>query len=264
MSPAAPSGCPPLERFRVGRLPSVYIIEDFISEPEEAQLIENITSSCAKFTQVRGRRLQNWGGVVGKGGTLIPTTMPRWLQHLTDRISQASKIYEDIADVGRNGPNHVLVNEYKLGEGILAHTDGPVYYPAVAILSLASPAIMRFYRQQRTASTSHGRETNGALVLDKNNDRGAAHTTHLEAAVVLNRRSLLVFKDDAYTECMHGIDAVEEEELDDTVENPSAVHPADRSEKGGKVYLRRTGTRISLTVRRVLKVHAALGVFCKR
>lgn len=30
----------------------------------------------------------------------------------------------------------------------------------------------------------------------------------LEASVVLMPRSLLVFKDEAYTDCLHGIDAV--------------------------------------------------------
>lgn len=32
--------------------------------------------------------------------------------------------------------NHVLINEYRPGEGIMAHQDGPLYTSAVAILSL--------------------------------------------------------------------------------------------------------------------------------
>jgi alkylated DNA repair dioxygenase AlkB len=32
--------------------------------------------------------------------------------------------------------NHVLVNEYAPGQGILSHQDGPLYAPAVAILSM--------------------------------------------------------------------------------------------------------------------------------
>ena len=31
--------------------------------------------------------------------------------------------------------NHVLVNEYKPGDGIMPHTDGPAYVPIVATIT---------------------------------------------------------------------------------------------------------------------------------
>ncbi len=48
---------------------------------------------------------------------------------------------------GSGGANHVLVNAYLPGEGIMPHEDGPLYHPAVCILSLGSPAILRFWRK---------------------------------------------------------------------------------------------------------------------
>lgn len=45
--------------------------------------------------------------------------------------------------------NHVLVNEYRPGEGIMSHQDGPLYAPAVAILSLGTPVVMRFTPHQK-------------------------------------------------------------------------------------------------------------------
>ena len=33
------------------------------------------------------------------------------------------------------GPNHVLVNEYLPGQGIMPHTDGPLFHPTIATVS---------------------------------------------------------------------------------------------------------------------------------
>ena len=33
------------------------------------------------------------------------------------------------------GPNHVLVNEYLPGQGIMPHTDGPLFHPTIATVT---------------------------------------------------------------------------------------------------------------------------------
>ena len=62
-----------------------------------------------------GRRLQNLGGLVHKQG-LIPAPLPSWLQPLLARLAR---------DTGAYGPgqlpNHVLINAYQPGEGIMPH-----------------------------------------------------------------------------------------------------------------------------------------------
>jgi alkylated DNA repair protein alkB family protein 6 len=42
-------------------------------------------------------------------------------------------------------PNHILLNEYESGIGIMPHTDGPAYYPYVTILSLMSHCVFEFF-----------------------------------------------------------------------------------------------------------------------
>lgn len=42
--------------------------------------------------------------------------------------------------------NHILINEYKIGEGISAHLDGPAYSPQAVILSLSTPTSLLFWK----------------------------------------------------------------------------------------------------------------------
>ncbi|CAK0911363.1 unnamed protein product, partial [Prorocentrum cordatum] len=80
-------------------------------------------------------------------------------------------------------PNHVLVNHYRPGEGIMPHTDGPAYEPAAAILSLGSATVFEFWRDH-------------------------AHVVGGEPpalALLVPPRSLLVFTEEAYSAHLHGI-----------------------------------------------------------
>ena len=44
--------------------------------------------------------------------------------------------------------NHVLLNEYLAGQGIMAHLDGPMFHPTISTISLGSHAVIKFYRPQ--------------------------------------------------------------------------------------------------------------------
>lgn len=70
-----------LEDFRVGALPdTVYYIPDVITPAEEALLLDRISKTPkTKWTQLRNRRLQNWGGMPHTKG-MIPEQMPDWLE----------------------------------------------------------------------------------------------------------------------------------------------------------------------------------------
>jgi alkylated DNA repair protein alkB family protein 6 len=215
-----------LEAHRVGTLDSLFLVPDYVSEDQEARLLLEVAATKAGWRAVNGRTLLSLGGAVSARGGLIPAPMPSWLAPLVRRLSG------EVAVFGGQ-PNHVLLNVYAAGQGILPHEDGPVYAPGVCILSLGSPAVIRFTRKPAAEGAP----------------RPAA------AAVVLPRRSLLVFKDEAYAGCLHGIDAVEEEDLDESVFN---LEQAEGAGVGGT--LRRTGTRTSLTVRRVLRVHKTIAL----
>eukprot|EP00775_Hariotina_reticulata_P014173 gene14173-14314_t len=129
-----------LTAFKVGSLPNLYYISEYITPAEEAQILKEVHASQAKWVHLSGRRLQNHGGLVHSNG-LIPAALPRWLDGLTQRVHRDLQLFDQ-------APNHVLINSYQPGCGIMAHQDGPLYHPAVCILSTGSPAVLRFWRKQ--------------------------------------------------------------------------------------------------------------------
>jgi alkylated DNA repair dioxygenase AlkB len=203
-----------LTSFLVGQqqLSTLHYIPDFISPEEEQRLVSEVHASKAKWVQLSGRRLQNHGGIVHTKG-LIPAPMPGWLQQLIASLPQplAQLFPPD------QPPNHVLINSYLPGCGIMVglggsqlaacmhasccndfshrpglcqvchacahmlllllllcalcrncthpitshthththtqpHEDGPLYHPVVLILSLGSPAVLRFWRKQESGA----------------------------------------------------------------------------------------------------------------
>eukprot|EP00879_Flechtneria_rotunda_P025696 GHRR01027333.1.p1 GENE.GHRR01027333.1~~GHRR01027333.1.p1 ORF type:complete len:195 (+),score=33.59 GHRR01027333.1:761-1345(+) len=170
-----------LADYHVGKhLPTMYYIPEYVAVLEEQRLMGEVRASQAKWVQLSGRRLQNHGGMVHPRG-LIPAPIPRWLEQLLAELHQQLPLFD-----GRP-PNHVLINAYQPGCGIMPHQDGPLYQPVVCILSLGSPAVLRFWRKQPEGGTG------GLPPL---------------ASVLLMPRSLLVFQDEAYQDCLHGIDEV--------------------------------------------------------
>lgn len=139
----------------------------------------------------------------------------------------------------------------------MPHEDGPLYHPAVAILSLGSTAVLRFWGKRSMCEEESEDEPTGRQpghsaqpgVSEQPQqppsrvDQGPA----LLASVVCQPRSLLVFRDAAYTDCLHGIDFTAEEAVDGSVVNAEqcGLRPGDT--------VARSGARTSLTVRRVLR-----------
>ena len=78
-------------------------------------------------------------------------------------------------------PNHVLINEYQNGAGISPHSDGPLYFPQVAVLTLAGGALLDFY--------------------------AASLPSSVVASIYLRPRSLHVVSNDVYENFLHGIAA---------------------------------------------------------
>ncbi|MCO5578161.1 hypothetical protein L7F22_031999 [Adiantum nelumboides] len=233
------------------------------------QLKQVNAGSSTKWKILKNRRLQNWGGVVHEKG-LLPQQLPLWLSELTGNICK---------DVGLfpSPLNHVLINEYLPGQGIMPHQDGPAYFPVVAILSLGSPAVMQFTPHQKLLDPSE-----------------AIGDIHEPVSVLLMPGSLLVFKDAAYQDYLHGISESVEHSLDKTTVNLDRVQMQNGelfssrllrdtqndpvimdeincidnlgcdkkgSQKDVFQVVKRNGTRISLTCRLVPKVHKNLFKF---
>ncbi|CAO3649865.1 unnamed protein product [Cunninghamella echinulata] len=96
--------------------------------------------------------------------------LPTFVDTIVDRIMEYQLMPAQ--------PNHLLVNEYNKGQGIMPHVDAPALFgPSILSLSLLSTCIMKF-----------------------------THTdTNKEIDVILPPRSIIVLKDDARYKYKHGI-----------------------------------------------------------
>lgn len=257
-----------LDNFVVGTVPTVIYVPDFVTDSEETQLLDKVYNSpVSKWKSLKNRRLQNWGGIVHEKG-LLSQELPPWLKRVTEKVSEESGLFPSTI-------NHVLINEYLPDQGIMPHQDGPAYYPVVAILSLGSAAVMDFvpHPSLRTSPDTSGggcedNELDGAS--DSGTDKWL--NNHRPFSVVLMPRSLVIFKDDAYSSYLHGIRDSSIHQYDGAVNECEAVgpQPPSVSEEGDEAVssgngngkcIHRTGTRISLTCRLVLKVHHKLFKF---
>jgi alkylated DNA repair protein alkB family protein 6 len=232
----------------------------FITEAEEASLLSNLAPSAPGWTRVAGRAVRALGGGVGADGALTPAPLPRWAESLVGRLGAEG--------VGGGGqpPNHCLVNAYGRGDGILPHQDGPAYAPAAGILSLGGWAVLRFRGKEEEGEGAGG----GSIIPP--------------FAFALAPRSLVVFSGAAYERCLHGIDAVDADTVDASVVNvqeaglwvegaacgvcgdggggapPAADGRLCACGRPATRTLARSERRVSLTVRRVVRVRRGLAL----
>lgn len=214
-----------LKQFVVtGAPPVAFYIPDFITEDEEAFLLQQVyRSPKTKWTQLSGRRLQNWGGLPHPKG-MVSETIPDWLRTHCEKISS-------LGAFGGKRANHILVNEYKPGEGIMPHEDGPLYHPTVTTISLGSHTLLDFYKPVSSSQESPPQTEENRFLF----------------SLLVKPRSLLILQEDMYLKHLHGIRACEEDTLTDKVVNMSAA-----GGEPGQTLIR--GTRVSLTIRHVPKV----------
>ena len=85
-----------------------------------------------------GRALKRYGGEVGSSGLITQEPLPSYFELI------AKNLYEENI-FPEQKPNHVLLNNYHPGDGIMPHKDGPAYFPFVCILSLNSGIILNVW-----------------------------------------------------------------------------------------------------------------------
>ena len=206
---------------------TVYYIPEFITVTEEKSLLDYVSRTPApRWTQLANRRLQNWGGVPHPKG-MIAEKMPDWLQEYVDRVNDRGVFGEK--NVGSGKPtlaNHVLLNEYHPGQGIMPHLDGPMFHPTISTISLGSHTVINFYNEEGV---------NNSLKFE---DR-------LVTSILVQPRSLLVLQDSMYNRFLHGIEEIHEDKIGDNIcnlENSTVI---------GSIIPR--NKRVSLTIRHVPK-----------
>ncbi|KAJ8965761.1 hypothetical protein NQ314_003919 [Rhamnusium bicolor] len=152
--------------------PTVYYIPNFITKDEELYIIKNVYSvPKPKWTSLSNRRLQDYGGIPHEKG-MIPEKIPNWLQIYMNRIDELN-IFE-----GKKS-NQILINEYLPGQGIMPHTDGPLFYPTVTTITCGSHTILEF--------------------MENNESRRKI------CDLLLEQCSLVIIKDDMYSKYLHSI-----------------------------------------------------------
>ncbi|ONK62813.1 uncharacterized protein A4U43_C07F8400 [Asparagus officinalis] len=235
-------------------------------------VVQTYVVSASRWKSLKNRRLQNWGGVVHEKG-LLPQDLPPWLKKLTERICEQTGLFPSAI-------NHVLINEYLPEQGIMPHQDGPAYFPVVAILSLQSPVVIDFTPHPRlkeckdkdkvTAENQDITDSSSKVGENGLSDELIPREEYdrQPQSLLLMPRSLLIFKDQAYSDYLHGIEDSEVHRLD-KVANVSEIPKlqdtivASSSDSAGGIgsSFHRTSNRASLTCRLVPKVHKKLFKF---
>lgn len=196
--------------------PTVYYIPNFINKDHENTILHHVYSAPKpKWTCLSNRRVQDYGGVPHKNGMIVEK-IPYWLEEYMEKIDQIG-LFEG------HKTNHVLVNEYLPGQGIMAHSDGPLFYPTITTISCGSHTVLEFVKNNESREK----------VCD----------------LLLQQRSLVIIKDDMYSEYLHSISERLEDTIDESVKN---LNYCGEGYTVGKVIKRLK--RVSLTIRNVPKV----------
>ena len=123
--------------------------------------------------------------------TLLPTPLDNIARELVD-----AGIFPP-----EHPPNHVLVNDYGPTEGIMAHTDGPLYWDRTATISMGGDVVLKF-RRRLVAE-----EIRGANDVEKKDQYPKLDL------VLSGKGSLVLFTGDAYTNHLHSIGEGTETEM---------------------------------------------------
>ena len=146
------------------------------------------------------------------------------------------------SDSPHGSPNHVLINEYMPGQGIMPHKDGSAYHPVVCTVSLGSSLCLDIYITGEDGTTP-------SKPLWR---------------ILQEPRSILVTTGELYSDYLHGIAEVKEDiNLGPQTVSNWALLRSPGEIRGGKIERK---TRVSLTYRDVIKVSqlgAKLGIFGK-
>lgn len=145
----------------------------------------------------------------------------------------------------------MLINEYLPGQGIMAHTDGPLFHPVISTISCGSHTILRFHKNNTNENDKMNETSNG------DNNNAIDKQQKIVCQLLLEPRSLLILKDDMYKKYLHSIDDLSHDTINEDLMNLDLCELKNRI---GETIKR--NQRISLTIRHVpktSKIHLRLG-----
>ena len=154
-------------------IPGLQYIPEYITEDEQAQLLEDIDRQI--WQEDLKRRVQHYGYKYDYKKRVVDYSMylgelPDWLLTIAQKFDER-KLVTKI-------PDQVIINEYKPGQGIAAHIDCPPCFDKTIIsLSLGSTCVMEFTNVK----------------------------TKVKIPILLDPRSLIVLQGESRSEWQHGI-----------------------------------------------------------
>ncbi|TNV80062.1 hypothetical protein FGO68_gene15167 [Halteria grandinella] len=240
-----------LESYKVPGTDTAYYIKDYLNKEQEQTLLHCIFNLDQErwFEMKSGRALKRYGGEVGPTGLQSQEPLPPYFEAI------ARGLYErGLFPCEHGAPNHILLNKYKPGDGIMPHKDGPAYHPFVCILSLNSGLILNIWEtlEDSRPSTEDG-------------------IPKYKARFYLEPRSLFIFTEKHYLDHFHGIEEAVEDRISNDPASPWYVHNltmtnltlpnkgeeseqlvgAAKQKQGGEAIIERSDFRLSLTIRYV-------------
>ncbi|KAI0651109.1 hypothetical protein C8Q79DRAFT_931487 [Trametes meyenii] len=258
---------------------NTYYIPEFVTEEEEEYLIRKIHEAPQPWwKRLANRRLQIWGGDLTAKKALIPQDMPSFVSQYPDIIGriQETGVFQGSA---HGKPNHIIMNEYAPGQGIMPHEDGPAYYPVVATLSLGSHTMFHYYKyntdtdisEDTPVQTERSAGTTTAAGPLNVSGSGRPIDPNPVLSLLLESRSLVITTSSLYTSHLHGIDELQSDSFvldgrapQERIANFEVLRGSsvkDAIVSGGTLE---RGMRFSLTCRDVEKVAAGGGALFKR
>ena len=114
-----------LDQYMIPNTSTVYYIPNYISQKDHDIILNSLIYEDKEgWNELTSRSVKKYGGDVTSVGLENKQELPSYLQPL------AQKVYDDF--IVSMMPNHMLINAYGPGDGIMPHTDGPAYHPEVA------------------------------------------------------------------------------------------------------------------------------------
>lgn len=219
----------------------------YLPPPRSHNLPDSCKIPAQRWTHLSHRRLQAIPSTLTKNNTLLASPLPVYLSNpIVDRF-KALGIFDHTP---HQQPNHVLINEYKSGEGIMPHEDGDAYAPVVATVSLGSSLCLDILPKPPAS------QENGSDVADETTEE---EEFKIPTRIYQEPRSLLVTTGAAYRRLMHGIAPIDVDEglCAETVANWGLLREESKVKIEAEGGRSKRETRVSLTYRDVLKVSAA-------
>ena len=178
---------------------NLYYVPDYISKEDEANIEQQLQHTPKELKQQLEKRVvQEYGCAmcdVCKMSFVPDTNRPPWTSAICDAL-----VSDGVFDPA-TFPNSVRIHEYQPDHGIAPHTDGPIYVPTVAILSVSHPILFHFYKRRpmHEDALEHYKDT-----FKFDDDKGLLKSEKPAFSVICEPRSLLVFDSDVYYYFPHG------------------------------------------------------------